>query len=375
MKNNKTNKKSNTWIYCIIAICGIFLITLSILLSNSAALSSVLSGLGTGAFSSLIVSLLFNLAADRRIKEEKETNKNIIFHDIMYATKDSYIDLIYRINEYIIFSESDLKCLYEVYNDTSGLKEFWTHLGSINYEVLSDEKKKQINKLFNFGSYRIDRLASEIRHMPKQSYYLQGLLTEKELNNLSSNLFIDKYTEYVSHLKEFWDNEIIDYNKCLTLLRVTLSCCCQVISTFEKCKKDVMNEEVSIKEEMEYIYYNEVYCKSEEYINSQIEQAEAEQAYYDEHPELIEELEEQCEKWENETPTDRAIRDMECLFFGFSAYSFDELLKRADKSDPKLLAFFKRKEIKKTIKKHKFKKIIISNYGKEYYDKIKQASL
>lgn len=369
MKIKKTN--NNFWIYTLIGIIGILLIVLSIVCSECTALSSTFSGLGTGAFSSLIVSLLFNLAADRRIEKEKKTNKNIILHDIMYAAKDSYIDLIYRINEYIVLSESNLKCIYTAYDDTTELKKLWEHLNTINYNALSEKQKKQINKLFNFGSYRIDRLASEILHLPKQSYFLQGIINEDEMNSLSSNLFIDKYTEYVSHIREFWDNEVIDYEKCLILLRITISCCCQVISTFEECKAKVKAEESAIKEEIDNLYYYEVYCKSEEYLKNEIERVEAEQAYYDEHPELLEELEAQYEQWENETPTDRAIRDMECLFFGFSAYSFEDLLKRADKSDPRLMAFFKRKEIKKIIKKPKFKQIIISTYGKKYFDEIK----
>lgn len=371
MKIKKTN--NNFWIYAIIGIVGVLLIVLSIVCSECAALSSTFSGLGTGAFSSLIVSLLFNLAADRRVEKENKTNKNIILHDIMYAAKDSYIDLIYRMNEYIVFSESDLKYIYAAYDDTTELKKLWEHLNAINYNALSKEKKKQINKLFNFGSYRIDRLASEIRHLPKQSYFLQGIINEDEMNSLSSNLFTDKYTEYVSHIKEFWDNEVIDYNKCLTLLRITISCCCQVISTFEECKVKVKNEELAIKEEIDNLYYYEVYCKSEEYLNSEIERAEAEQAYYDEHPELLEELEAQYEQWENETSTDRAIRDMECLFFGFSAYSLEELLKKADKTDPKLLEFFKKKEIRKAIKKNKYKKAIIDIYGQDYFKMIKQS--
>ena len=371
MKIKKTN--NNFWIYTLIGIGGILLIVLSVACSKCDALSSTFSGLGTGACSSLIVSLLFNLAADRRVEKEKKTNKNIILHDIMYAAKDSYIDLVYRMNEYIVFSDSNLKYIYAVYDDTTELKKLWEHLNSINYNILPEEQKKQLNKVFNFGSYRIDRLVSEIRHLPKQSYYLQGIITKDEMNSLSSNLFIDKYTEYVSHIKEFWDNEVIDYDKCLTLLRITISCCCQVISTFEECKANVKNEESAIKKVIEELYYNEVYCKSEEYIIDQNERAEAEQAYYAEHPELIEELEAQYEQWENETPTDRAIRDMECLFFGFSAYSLEELLKRSDKTDPKLLNFFKRKDVKKTIKKHKYKKAIIDICGKDFFKTINQS--
>ena len=371
-KKKKSDKSFQRKVYSVIIISGIILLIASLIMNGDSLedYANLMLGLGTGAISSLLVTILINVAADRRAAEERAIDRKIILNDIIYATKDAYCDIIYRLNEYIIFSKSDDKTMYKLYDDSKPFISFFDYLKNIDYSNLSADEQKELNKLLNLGSYRIDRLVSELKHIPKQSYYLERLLTSEELNGLSSNLFIDKYSEYASHIKEFWDYEIIDYQKCLTMFKLTLSCCCQIISTLEECRKRVEIEENAISDEIAEIYFREVYSQSEEYIEQEIEKAIAQQEYYDEHPELLEELEAQYEEWENETPTDRTIKEIECFFFGFCAYSFEDLLKKADKTDPKLLAFFKRKDIHKQIKKRKYRKSIIDICGQDFYDSL-----
>ena len=89
----------------------------------------------------------------------------------------------------------------------------------INYDFVSDEEKKQLNTLLNFENYRIDYLVAELKRLPKQEYYLKGLLNKDEYEQLTSNFANDTYLDYVGHMSEFWDNEIKDIDKCIRFLR------------------------------------------------------------------------------------------------------------------------------------------------------------
>ena len=367
-KTQNSSKSFQRKICNIIALTGCLLLVLSLCIKEDWA--SVLSGLGTGAITSLLVTLLINTAAERRSAEEKAIDRKIVLHDVMYAAQDIYCDLLYRINEYIIFSKSDIKTIYGIYDNSEQLKVFIEYLKAINFDNLSEDDKKRLNALFNFGSYRIDRLVSEIKHLPKQTYYLYRIMTEDEVNTILSNQFVDKYSEYATDINEFWRDEIIDYQKCIVYFKLTINCCCRIISAFKECKNQVSISEKNIKDVIDEIYYREIYCNSDEYIEQEISRAEAEQDYYENHPELLAELEAQYEQWENETPTDIVIREMECLFFGFSSNSFDELLKKADKDSPTLISFFRRKDILKKIKKREYKKTLCQAYGDNYYKRI-----
>ena len=331
---------------------------------------NILSGLGTGAITSVVVGLLMNLAIKSQNDIESKHRQEIVLSDLFEASISAYSEIIYRINNYVIYKE-DMDQIYGIYDDKENFKSFIAFLEKYSFYNSDDSASNELIDLINPNNWWISQFASEIKNISKQDLYISGILTEEEEKEFFSNMSTYEYMRLMNFAQEEKKSQGESYKNQIKLLSVTIMFCCQVINMFDSCKKEIIKNEKAYKDYFDEIYFREVYMQSEEYWRSEIERAEAEQEYYDQHPELLEQLQSQYEEWENETQTDRAIKDMECLFFGFSSYSFRDLLKQADKSDPKLLGFLQRKNIKRFIKKNKYKKDIIDVYGKEYYKKIK----
>lgn len=336
-------------VYSIIALLGLSILGLSFLFKDN--YSSVLCGVGTGLFTSLVVSISINYENDLRLKRKIEEDKHYVLNNIVYASKDVYIDIIYRINEYILYQDNSFRSIYQVYNEFKPVVELCKKVSAIDLNNTTDVHRKQLEKLFNIRSYRIDFLVSELKRLPKTEYYLSGLLTKDECESLSSNSANDLYLEYTKHIKEFWDDEIIDLGKCVTFLKMTLYICAKVIDSLEFCKNTVAQQEKAIKDEIDERYYNEIYSNTEEYIEKQLEAAQAQAEYYDTHPEELELLEKQFEELENETQEDRLIKDLYCCICGLSMYSLNDLLNKADANSLNMLKFIMQDEIQKSLKK------------------------
>lgn len=106
-----------------------------------------------------------------------------------------------------------------------------------------------------------------------------------------------------------------------------------------------------IKDNLNQRYFEEIYSKSDEYIEKQIEEAQARDEYYATHPEEYEEAERQFEEWQKETPEDRILKDLYYSICGISAYSIDDLIDKLDSNSEKSLLFLTRDDIQRSLKK------------------------
>ena len=131
--------------------------------------------------------------------------------------------------------------------------------------------RKRLNILFNFKMYRIEQLVAELKRLHKLEYFLRGVLTEEECNNLISNYAKDSYLEYAANIQEFWDDEIKDKDECIRFLRMTIYICSKTISCFLYSREKVKEKEKLTQERISQVYYYEVYSKSDEYIEKQLE--------------------------------------------------------------------------------------------------------
>jgi len=366
---NKLQKKAKQIIYSIVFICGVGLVALSFLVKENWI--NICSGVGTGLLTSLVVSVIINAENNAREKRKKDEEKRFVLNNIIEISIDVYEDVINRINEFITLSDVADKSVYKLYDDFTTYNHFEEKLKAIDdMDAVSDEMKKRLNTLFNFDNYLIDLLVAELKRLPKQEYFLRGILTQEECNNLISNYAIDSYLEYATHIQDFWDNGIKNEDKCIRFLRMTIYICSKIISCFLYSREKTQEKEMIIQEKITQLYYDEVYSKSDEYIEEQMERAEAEAEYFAEHPEELERLERQYEESINETSEDRGHKDLYCCICGFSAYGIDELLAKLDTKSKKTIAFLKTEEIQKSLKKKcKLHKAIISKFGKDYLNK------
>ena len=296
---NKYKRKLKTWInsvkiflrchtrkilYIIVLIGGVFFITVSFRAEGN--LASVFSGVGTGLLTSLVVSVIINAENDSREKRKRNEDKHFVLNDIVNSSIDVYEDMIFRVNEFIMFSKVTFTPpIYKLYDSFFDYNAFEKELKQIDYKDAPDELKNQLKRLFNYENYRIDYLVAELKRLPKQEYYLKGLLNKDEYEKLTSNFANDTYLDYAGQLSEFWDGEIKDINKCIVFMRMTLYIASNVIDSLSYSRKIAVEKEASIQERLLERYYQEVYCWSDEYFQQQMERAEAEREYYEEHPE------------------------------------------------------------------------------------------
>ncbi|HVI40998.1 MAG TPA: hypothetical protein VM577_10080 [Anaerovoracaceae bacterium] len=355
-------------LYFLVLIVGICLITLSFCTEGN--LASVLSGVGTGLLTSLVVSVMINAENDAREKRKRNEDKYFVLNDIVNSSLDVYEDIIHRVNEFVMFSNITTTPVYKLYDNFYEYNAFEKEIKQIDYEASSIELKEQLNTLFNFENYRIDYLIAELKRLPKQEFYLKGLLSKDEYEGLTSNFANDTYLEYAGHLQDFWNKEIKDINKCIYFLRMTIYICSKVISSLNYCRKMAVEKEALIQERLSQRYYEEIYCYSEEYFQQEAERAEAEKEYYAEHPEEWEELQRQTEEAQYETPEDRVLKDLYYCICGFSSHTIEELLDKLEPDSKKAIAFLCRKDIQKSLnKKWKLRKAVKVKFGKDYLKK------
>jgi len=358
-------KNAKQMIYSIVFICGIGLISLSFIVNDNWI--NIFSGVGTGLLTSLVVSIIINAENNAREKRKKDEEKRFVLNDIIEVSIDVYEDVIHRINEFITLTDTTYKPVYKLYDDFSTYNDFEEQLKAIDIAIASDEEMKRLNKLLNFDNYRIDHLVVELKRLPKLEYFLRGILTQEECNNLISNYVNDNYLEYAAHIHDFWNNEIKNKDKCIRFLRMNIYICSKTISCFLYSRKKAEEKEKLIQERIDQLYYYEVYSKSDEYIEEQIGRAEAEAEYFAEHPEELESLERQFEESINETPEDRVLKDLYYCICGFSAYGIEELLVKLETKSKRAIAFLKTEEIQKSLKKkRKLRKAVVGKFGKDY---------
>ena len=358
------------FIYLALFLLGLLMMSLAFWLPiewNNAI--NVCCGIGTGIFTSVLVTVIINAENAAREKRKLQKEKEFLFNDIILSSLDVYQDVIYRINEYITLSQLNMKGIYALYSDFKPFNAFADHLKTIEITKLSADEKKRIDRLFNFRNYRIDWLISNIKHLPRQEYYLKGLLTEEEYHSLVSDSANDSYMSYAEHIHEFWDDEVLDLPKCIQFLRMTIYITSRTISTFDYASKKAKTIDADMQKQMDELYYFEVYTKSEEYVMAQVEAEMDRWNYYAEHPEELEALEAQY----NRTEEDFALDELGGCICGFSEHDAAELLDKLDKNSEKVKAFFNQNYVRKMLKKkRKIRSIIKAKYGKKYLKDIMQ---
>lgn len=361
-------KHSHIFLYCFGFTFGIALIVLSFFIKDNWI--NVSSGVGTGLLTSLIVSVAINYENDKRQERKLLEDKKLVLSDIIAGSIDIYGDVVYRINEYVMFNNTPLKSFYGLYDDFSPYNEFEDYLKKLDIDKLSPSERKHLETLFNIGDYSIDYLVAELKRLPKHEYYLKGLLTKDEFNGLTSNFADDTYMDYAEHINDFWNNGITNYEKCVRFLRMTLYICSKIISSIQHCRADVIEKEKNIKDNLNQRYFEEIYSQSDEYIEKQIEEAQARDEYYATHPEEYEEAERQFEECQNETPEDRILKNLYYSICGISAYSIDDLIGKLDSNSEKSLSFLTRDDIQRSLKKSwKKRKAIKRKFGNDYLQK------
>lgn len=360
-------------LYCFGVVFGFTLIVLSFFLENN--WENVFSGVGTGLLTSLVVSISLNCENDKRQEKKLLSDKKVVLSDIIDGSINVYGDIVYRINEYVMFSNFPPKSFYGFYDDLSLYDEFEDYLKKLNIETLPVSERLQVETLFRIKNHHIDYLVAELKRLPKHEYYLKGLLTKDEFNGLTSSFANDAYMVYAENINDFWNDSIINYEKCIHFLHMTLYICSKIIASIQYCRPDVIEKEEHIKADLDHRYFDEIYSQRDEDIEKQLEEAQARDEYYADHPEEYETAERQFEEWQNETPEDKILKDLYYSICGFSEYSLDYLLGKLDCNSEKSLLFLMQDSIQSALKKNWEKRRAIKRkFGNDYMKKAKKLN-
>ena len=281
-------KRPNIWrqwhflLYVVIGVVGVGLIIASFFACNN--WSNVSSGVGTGLLTSLCVTVLIEMQHKREQEKKNISDKNLFLHNIAYYAEDIYIDILHRMNEYQLDYYKDGNWLSALYDDNSKCIEFLDKVATISLSTATPDEKKQIDTLFNIHSYRLDGLIGELKKFPREQLYLSGILNKVEYENIVSNHHNELYMTYISNLSRFWNFEVIDLKECVRFTKITLLISTKIIKTIDFCKISVISKETTMLEYLNEQYFYKVYSQSDEYIEKQIEEAQARDEYYTEHP-------------------------------------------------------------------------------------------
>lgn len=361
-------KNARQLLYSLIFICAVGLIFLSFFVTNNWV--NVCSGVGTGLLTSLVVSVIINAENSAREKRKRNEEKRFVLNDIIEISLDVYEDVICRINEFITMTNVYDKPIYALYDNFSIYNEFEANLKAFDISTATADEKERLNKLFNFENYRIDPLVAELKRLPKSEYYLRGILTQEECNNLISNHANDMYLAHAGLIQRFDEDSIKSKEDCIQFLRMTVYICSKTISCFSYSKNKAKDQESVIKEMLSQLFYDEIYSQSDEYFEEQRQRAEAAEEHYAAHPEEWERMEREWEESLNETAEDRVLKELYYCICGFSAYGIDELLAKLDSESQKAIAFLRTEKIQKSLKKkRKLNKAVVRKFGKDYKNK------
>ena len=363
---NFWNNKMEIIIYTFLTIIGISCIIIATSLDGYCV--GIFSGLGTGVISSLIVSLIISNTTTQRIIKEKNAAKKFIFSKMLLYATHVYSILIYKINEFCLFSGRYSGRIYELYDDFKKYYDFEKTLKTINYDESDPKLKEQLNNLFDFPKYDILMLASEIKHFPKQELYIQGIINQDDYKSFVDEYARDEYLKNVNDMNDFKSENIVDYGMCIKFMTRNIWLCSKIIKLVGNARTIHFKEE-NIKDALNEKYFNEVEIDSDRYIEWEIQQAEIINEYYNEHPELIEEAQAAWEAEENETPTEKNLSALSYHIFEmyWGSPSIEEILNNLNPEDKVVRHFFDSNNVKMELKKkRKIRKIINKVYGKKY---------
>lgn len=132
-------ERSRSFFYLVLVVMGSGLTLLSFRVVGNWA--SILSGVGTGLLTSFVVSYVVTKESDMKNKRKLEEDKKFILNDIVSVSTEVYIELIFRINEYILFAGSDVGEVYQLYNSFEQYNVFESKLKN-------NMRKTIVNKVY-----------------------------------------------------------------------------------------------------------------------------------------------------------------------------------------------------------------------------------
>ena len=220
----------------------------------------------------------------------------MLLNPLYKATKNLYVYATQNINEYRVREELEGYFLLPI-DDMGKISDFFEELKSVNVqEVENDKRKKRLEIMLDVPLVLYSELLSQYKGIPFESLLLDNIITQDEYDKMKYFSIVNECVKTLNLLNQDNMSEQETYCMKIQIMYGMYVLMNRIMRTFDFISQMAKTENEWIKEQLDYLWYNEIYVNSDEYIENLINEmssrAEAEAEYYAEHPELYEDIEE-----------------------------------------------------------------------------------
>ena len=347
------------WLY--IAIIVMIVIGIAILVSSHWIISvdakNICVGLGTGIVTSALVSLYID-AINRKVEKNKLSKyKNMLLNPLYNAVRSLYIHITLNLNEYRVREEIS-GYLFLPMEKTEELSNFLNELRAYDLSSVDERKRKRLNDMLCISEVYYRELISQFKSLPLDSLLYENLISHEEYEKLKRFDIVNTCRGYLSKISE---NSISDQEKYtfrLQLFHGMILLINRVLKVFPDMASKINYENSWIKNNLDDIYYYEVYMYSEEYAEEMMERMEAEAEYYAEHPEELGSME--------ETEEDKLHRKINEAIWSGKVDIIKECFPEIDKNNKQIQSELTWSVAKDVMKDKELRRMYHEKYGVKY---------
>lgn len=197
-------------------------------------------------------------------------------------------------------------------------------------------------------------MISQFEGIPLESLILDEIISQEEYDKLKHFSLVNEGVKCLNALNTRDISEQELYCTRVQLMHCMLLFINRLMNIFDFISKKIEYENEWITNHLTDIYYNEVYVFSDKYAEEQYERAE----YYAEHPELLEEIE------ENEA--DKLHRKVNEAIWAGDTKTIIECFPQIDKDNKQIQSELTWNVAKNVMKNKKLRKLYYEKYGIKY---------
>lgn len=282
------NVKSKTnWLYFTIVamfVIGVGMLGISFFIST-ADVKNVLVGLGTGTITSSLVTLGIEMSNNRIDMTRTKRVKKLLFNPIVESMKSVYNENAYRINRYTIKQKNDRPIL-PLYKGEA-FKLFIDKLEGIELRECIEEERDNLKELLDIPAICYKEFLTLYKAIPFESLLLENIISQQEYDELKNFELVERCVESLGQI----DNSDLEnqdkYIRKVDLLGNIQLLVNRMIMLLEYVEPEMEYNDEQLMIGFDNLYFNEVYSKSDEYMEKELDYQMHLEKYYEEHPEEL----------------------------------------------------------------------------------------
>lgn len=324
-------------------------------------LKNIAVGLGTGVVTSALVTLYIDIINNRIERKRVLRYKRMLLNPLFRATKNLYIHIAQNVNEYRVREGLKGYFLLPV-EDTKEISDFLNNIKEIRIEAIEDEiKRKRLEKMVDVPLTFYSEMLSQYQGIPFESLLLDNIISQEEYDKMKYFSTVNECGRCLNSINSGnLSAQEIFYTK-LQIMHGMVILMNRIMKIFDFVSDMAIAENKWITEQLDYLWYYEIYVNSDEYIEKQIEEMESKAAYYSEHPELSDEFGEYLESEE-----EQLHRKINTAIWAGDVNTIKECFSQIDKNNKQIQSELTWSLAKDVMKDKELRKLYYEKYGVKY---------